>query len=333
MQNKKILILGATGQIGKELSLEFKSSKNLDILFHSRTLVGSSFFRNNDINFIATELNDNKVISKISNTDLIFDLAAPDHGSLKDIKEFYKKRFDFIFSHMKKDTKFVFASTMNAFGIDNKRKVLKEYFTSSSIYASNKRFAEKYIKNLGKKKSIQIYILRLAEVHGHYQRASTEIINLIKDKYLFKIPKAPAWITFVSLIKQSIINILDNKEDPGLYTLTCDDIYWHDLLNILGKKINLKPKFIISQNEKKKNIILNFLYKIILSNKDLLRGNFNFNKDFENSMKLEFRIRKTKDSIEKFKGIKIYSDKDRYEGILPGKRFHSLIYDAKKILD
>ena len=50
-------------------------------------------------------------------------------------------------------------------------------------------------------------------------------------------------------------------------------------------------------------------------------------------MKLEFRIRKTKDSIEKFKGIKIYSDKDRYEGILPGKRFHSLIYDAKKILD
>ncbi|WP_435151359.1 NAD-dependent epimerase/dehydratase family protein [Candidatus Pelagibacter bacterium nBUS_44] len=332
MLNKKILILGATGQIGKELSLEFKSSKDLDVLSHSRTLVGSSFFKNNDINFVAAELNDNKVISKISNTDLIFDLAAPDHGSLKDIKEFYKKRFDFIFSHMKKDAKFVFASSMNAFGIDNKRKVLKKYFISSSIYASNKRFAEKYIKNLGKKKSIQIYILRLAEVHGHYQRASTEIINLIKDKYLFKIPKTPAWITFVTLIKQSIINILDDKEAPGLYTLTCDDIYWHDLLNILGAKINLKPKFIINKNEKK-NIILNFLYKIILSKKDLLRGNFNFNEDFENSIKLAFRIRKTKNSIEKFKGIKIYSDKDRYTGILPGKRLRSLIYDTKKILD
>ena len=74
----------------------------------------------------------------------------------------------------------------------------------------------------------------------------------ITNKYLFKIPKAPAWITFVTLIKQSIINILENKEVPGLYTLTCDDIYWHDLLNILGKKINLKPKFIIIQNDKKK---------------------------------------------------------------------------------
>ena len=64
-----------------------------------------------------------------------------------------------------------------------------------------------------------------------------------------------------------------------------------------------------------------------------MRGNFNFNEDFENSIKLAFRIRKTKDSIEKFKGIKIYSDKDRYTGILPGKRLRSLIYDTKKILD
>ena len=301
MQNKKILILGATGQIGKELSLEFKSSKNLDVLSHSRTLVGSSFFKNNDINFIAAELDDSKVVSSISNSDLIFDLAAPSHGSLKDIKNFYKKRFDFIFSHIKKDAKFIFASSMNALGIDNKRKILKKYFISSSIYASNKRFAERYIKNLGKKKSIQIYILRLAEVHGHYQKASTEIINLIRDKYVFKIPKTPAWITFVTLIKKSIINILENKEDPGLYILTCDNIYWHDLLNILGKKINLKPRFIISQNEKKKNIILNFLSKIIISKKDLLRGNINFNKDFENSMKLKFRISKIKDSIEKLK--------------------------------
>ena len=46
MQNKKILILGATGQIGKELSLEFKDTKNYEVISHARTLVSASFFEN-----------------------------------------------------------------------------------------------------------------------------------------------------------------------------------------------------------------------------------------------------------------------------------------------
>jgi nucleoside-diphosphate-sugar epimerase len=333
MQSKKIIILGATGQIGKELSLEFKNSREHDIIFHSRTLVGSSFFKNNEINFIAAEINENKVISKISQADLIFDLAAPDHGSLQDIKDFYKKRFDLIFSHMKKNSKFIFASSMNVFGIDDKRKILKNYFFSSSIYSSNKRYAEKYIQKLGKKNSIEIYILRLAEVHGNFQRASTEIIKLIKDKFLFEITNTPAWITFIPLIKQSIINILNDKEIPGTYTLTCDDVYWDDLLNIFGKKINLNPKYIIRQRPKKINFLLNYIFQIILNKKDILRGNFNINKDFEDMIKLNFRIKKIKKSIENFKGTKIYSKKNRYIGILPGKRMRSLSYDIKKILD
>ena len=58
----------------------------------------------------------------INNSDLIFDLAAPDKGTLKEIKNFYKERLDIIIPNMKKNSKFIFASTMNAFGIDEKRK-------------------------------------------------------------------------------------------------------------------------------------------------------------------------------------------------------------------
>ena len=50
-------------------------------------------------------------------------------------------------------------------------------------------------------------------------------------------------------------------------------------------------------------------------------------------MKLDFRVRKIKNSIGKFKGTKIYNEKNRYIGILPGKRLLSLNYDIKKILD
>ena len=42
-------------------------------------------------------------------------------------------------------------SSMNAFGIDSKRNILKNYLISSSIYASNKRYAEKYVKTSASK--------------------------------------------------------------------------------------------------------------------------------------------------------------------------------------
>ena len=152
MKNKKIIILGATGQIGKELSLEFSKIKNIETISHSRTKVGSSFFKFYNLPNIIGDLNNNIIMREISNADLIFDLAAPNHGTLKEIKKFYNKRFNMIIPFMKQNSKFVFASTMNAFGADNKRKKLKNYIISSSVYASNKRYAESYARKLCKKK-------------------------------------------------------------------------------------------------------------------------------------------------------------------------------------
>ena len=49
MKNSKILIFGATGQVGKELSLELNINNYLDLISHSRTRVGASFFNHNKI--------------------------------------------------------------------------------------------------------------------------------------------------------------------------------------------------------------------------------------------------------------------------------------------
>lgn len=333
MENKKILILGATGQIGKELSLKFKNIENLNVTFHGRTPISVSFFKYNNLNYIAGDLNDKEVISKISSSDLIFDLAAPSTGSLKEIKNFYKGRFDLIFANMKKNKKFIFASSMNAFGIDVNRKVLKNYLFSSSIYASSKRYAEKYITKLASQKLIDLYILRLSEVHGDHQRASLEIIKLIKEKYVFEISKYPAWITFISIIKKAVINIINDKENPGLYTLVCDDIYWNDLLNLLCKDKNLSPKYEIKNEVKNFDKIYNFFYKFLVSKKDMLRGNLFITKSFEDRMKINYRINKLKNSVKKFKGVKIYSQKNRYIGILPGNRLKSLKYKIEDLLE
>ncbi|MAY90743.1 MAG: hypothetical protein CMN00_06140 [Rickettsiales bacterium] len=334
MKNKKILIFGATGQIGKELSLELNTNNYLDLMSHSRTKVGASFFKHNKINSLIGNLPEENITKEISKADLIIDLAAPYDGTLQENKNFYKERIDIFFNNMKKNTKFIFASSMNAFGIDSKRNVLKNYLISSSIYASNKRYAEKYIKKLGVQNNRETFVIRLSEVHGNYQRASEKIKKLISHRYVFEIPDSPAWITFITLFKEVIINILEGKEKPGEYTLVCDDIYWSDLLNYLGRDINMSPKYEIIKKNKDNftNRIKKITQNYLISKKDLIRGNLNVNKDLEDLMKLDFRIQKAKEEFRLIDKAKIYSEYNRYSGTLPGKRFESLKYDKKLLL-
>lgn len=333
MTIKKILLLGATGQIGKELAYECKNNKEIEITCHSREEVKSSFFNFHKIKNIVGNLDDENIIKEIKSSSLVFDLAAPDSGTLKEIKNFYKKRIDNVIPNMTNNSKYVFASTMNAFGIDSKRKKLKNYLISSSIYASNKRYAEKYLINIGKKNNVDTYILRLAEVHGKFQRASLNIIKLIQDKRIFEIPSTPAWITFVSLIKSSILNILLGKEKPGMYTLVCDDIFWSDLLIALGNKANTKPKYLIKKDQQNMSKLRNLLYSLMASYKDIFRGNFEISKNQENLMKLNYRVNKIKNSLKENNKLKIYSEYNRYSGILPGKRIKSLKYKKEDILN
>ena len=75
MKNKKILILGASGQIGKELSIKLKDKVNL--YCHVRSEIAATYFKENNINYISGDLNTKEIINEISISDVIFDLASP----------------------------------------------------------------------------------------------------------------------------------------------------------------------------------------------------------------------------------------------------------------
>jgi nucleoside-diphosphate-sugar epimerase len=324
MQNKKILILGASGQIGKELSIKLKDKLNL--YCHARSEIAATYFKENNINYISGELKEKEIINEISASDIIFDLAAPNSGTLSQTKQFYKDRLELVIKNMKKNTKFIFASSINAFGMSEHRRLLKNYIIPSSVYCANKRFAEKLSEKLGKQNIVDIYILRLSEVHGKYQRASENLKKLISQKYIFEVPDTPAWIISISNIEEALMGIIENKEKPGLYTLTNDHIYWKDLLKFFATEIKCDVKIKI-----KKNIKLTFLSylkneikKLIVFRKDLIRGNITFTKDFEEIKKLNYRVETTKKINDGLDGVKYYKDLNKYFGVLPGKRITNL---------
>ena len=206
---------------------------------------------------------------------------------------------------------------------------MKNYFLPSSIYSANKRYAENYCKSLGTKNSVKTFVIRLSEIHGSTQRATENLKKLIYNDYVFEIPKSPAWIAFVSSLEEALISIVNCKENPSTYTLVNDEIYWLDLLEYLGKKINKKIKYKYCTNNNKN--FLNIFNNLINKNKDFIRGNIKFSTEFEENFKLKHRLNKSKKYLEMLEGVNKYKDLNKYIGILPGKRFKNITKDKDQI--
>jgi nucleoside-diphosphate-sugar epimerase len=325
MQIKRILLLGASGQIGKELSIHLQKNNSINLTCVVRNKVSAAFFKRNNINFLVAELRDSLMKKIINESDLIFELSAPLTGSLYETKKFYKERIDIIANNIRTDCKFVFASSMNALGYSLNYPVLKNYFLPRTLYAANKRFAEKYIYKLSKKYKFKYYNIRLTEVHGSFQKSSENIKKLILLENTFVIPKTPAYVTFISTVNEMLINILNEKELPGTYyLLTKENIYWNDLLNYLGKKVNKEVKYIFKEEKSDLNIFRYFFQQTVLKHKDLFLAIIPFSKNFLEEVKLNFRINKVKTYMKYGKERKKYNGLTRLAGVISKPRINSI---------
>ena len=271
--NKSILILGATGQVGKEISLILKNQTIINTICHARTRESASFLINNNINTLVCDFTSDKLKKIINTVDLVVDLTLRDSGSLTQSKKFYKSRIDYLSKFMKKNSKLILASTMDVLGLNKENNKLKNYFFSRTIYASNKRFAEKIYKKITREKSIDLFILRLSSVQGELQTSSKNTKQEILEGSIFNIPKTPAWVVFPFTISEAIVGILQGKAKPNTYMLTNDTIYWVDLLEYFSKNINEKAKFnfVTEKNERFAQKIFVFLTNLVT--KDLIRAN------------------------------------------------------------
>ena len=85
---KKILILGANGQVGKELCIYLKNFENCNIIASTRNNLSAYFLISHNINCVIGDIYNNEILKReIETSDLIFDLAAPSGGNLSEIKK------------------------------------------------------------------------------------------------------------------------------------------------------------------------------------------------------------------------------------------------------
>jgi nucleoside-diphosphate-sugar epimerase len=336
---KNIVILAANGQVGLELCLYLRDFENISLKAIVRTEYSATILKRLNIECLVGDINKSEAVQEaIKKANLVFDLAAPSSGFVNEIKKFYQSRLSEIFIYMRKETSFVFASTQAAFGYKEPlHTALKYYFFPRSVYAANKRYAERICKKLGKRYGIDTYIFRLAEVHGVLQTSRAVIKDKIKKDYTFTINNTPANTIFIFEIAKALENITQQKELPGVYTMVSNHSWtWLEIIQYYAKEENksLKINFIESQTNrfaKSFGSLKDFIFSFLFLRRDTLMANFTFLSHLLPSMQQKV-IRDRIDRIVKEQNLNPeFTHLVRFTGVLPGKRMKS-IPDIKAVI-
>ncbi len=325
-------ILGANGQVGTETCLYLSKMKNVQVIPICRSEFASAFLSLSGVECrIGNISNINDAPLLLKDCDLIADFTYL-NGLPSEIKIKSRTIIQNVMKYAGPNTKFVFASSMMAYGMGKNNIEFKSYFFARSVYGGMKRYSEKLALNLGNVNNKEVYVLRLGQVHGELQSVSRKIIQELKDTTAY-IPNADSYTIFPFTIAEALVNIASGLEKPGLYTLISNPEWrWKEIHEYYCNEISINPKLCLYQI-KNKSIFTNLL--IHLKNLLLkLASNYAepiasyilvYFPKIEKRFMAKYYIQKAKAQINEFKETEKYIPySDIHHGKILGKRLITL---------
>ena len=240
--NTKILLIGASGQVGKELLEYLSEDFEVTCLLRSKE---SSFVLSNHSKFIISSIDDeNVVLPLINKSDIIINAAYSSGTALSSFQQNISLNKTLIKYLNKSEGKLlIHFSTIAVYGnfIDNKLIDFK-YPNPSDSYGYNKLKIENLIRKKISSKNIS-YILRLGHVQGDLQSTEKYFVNLLRENF-FGLPKnydSFSNTVFVKDIYNSIKYISNKKFHKKVNTynlITNSSRTWLEHLTYLKNKHN-----------------------------------------------------------------------------------------------
>lgn len=213
----KIAVVGANGQVGREVSL-FLHVMGVEVVPISRTEIGGIFLERCGLTCRYGSVSDeNDATRLLEGCDLVADFAHPT-GLPSKIRKAVKSNIDNIVRCAPQGTPYVYISTISAYGMRDEDSKMKNYFLPRTLYAGDKRYLER--RALSYKKNRDVYVLRLSQVHGILQTVSQQFMEETASGYL-TLPfsaNTDSYTVFCYSIAEALINIAQGKERPGRYT-------------------------------------------------------------------------------------------------------------------
>jgi nucleoside-diphosphate-sugar epimerase len=329
----QIVVIGASGQVGTEVCLYLKTYPEVRPVAVVRTHVSGALLRRLGIEVrvgvLGTESESRELLR---DSDMIVDFSAPAAGEMKEFKAHYERHVRRAVACAPEGARYVFVSTINAFGMSPVFNRAKHYFLPHTIYAHSKRFAERLACRLGRLHRREVYIFRLGHVHGALQRVSQETAELVRQPYRsFEYPDTPSYTIFCHSIAEGLVNVARGKDAPGTYTLISEPAWsWREVLKHysvphLPINVVLRPTGRTGLVQRLGNAVRAWLGGLAQHYQDTLRANvLHHFPAFERKCQAGSYLRKAHSEIQAYHDHFVYRPSGIHEGVIPGRRLPSL---------
>jgi nucleoside-diphosphate-sugar epimerase len=220
---KRVVILGANGQVGNELCPLLVMDGSLHVTAVTRSEFSQALLQKLGVSCV---VDDGKVLPQLlSSCDVLVDLALPSDKNVAVLRRRIVARAEELHRHLRAAATVVYASTMSVFHLD-------PYRPRFTTYGRTKLLAERTHRRLGRKTGHDVFVLRLGQVHGLMQSCSLGLADTLAGSKEVAVPDIPSFTVFVSSIAEAIGLIAAGRATAGTYTLISEPPWsWREVVD------------------------------------------------------------------------------------------------------
>ena len=250
----KIAVVGANGQVGREVSV-FLSVMGVEVVPISRTELGGIFLERCGLPCRYGAISNSQQANRLlDGCDLVVDFSHP-QGLPVEVRAAVRSNIQNILRWAPPKSAYVYISTISAFGMLYGDSIMRNYFFSHTRYAADKRYLEGLaLAGQGKR---DVYVLRLGQVHGDLQKVTRELAEeaAIGEACLPFSANTASYTVFCFTIAEALVNIAQGKESPGRYTLVSTPLWtWREVYEYCACQYGHEFKLVINEKQESQEV-------------------------------------------------------------------------------
>jgi transposase len=186
----------------------------------SRSNYGAAFLRTCGI-APRVASTDDELADALAECDLVADFALSSGGPSLERRQRSLAHVRRVMTLSPQHSRFVFASSIMAFGMRHRDRTCRAYGISRNSYGADKRRQEREVFKVAGSINRPAFVLRLGEVHGDLQPVTQDYVRAVQRGVvtLTRGLYSSSVVVTCFTIANALRNIADGDEMPGLYTL------------------------------------------------------------------------------------------------------------------
>ncbi len=181
----KVALLGANGQVGSEVAAILLDENQVSVRGVVRSRYGMLLLQMLGVPCVVASLEqDDTLREALGDCDVVVDLTYPS-GQAVDIPHAIERNTQRVMGAMRRGAAYVAMSSISAYGMGREDDRLRNHVISRGSYAAIKRRAEQLALRFGSELGIDVYIMRLGQVHGVLQGVTLQYREKMRATGLF----------------------------------------------------------------------------------------------------------------------------------------------------